>query len=135
MNCHDTTAPFTVSADHGASLPCANLPADSAFYGVLVHRLIALLQASFRQSLAQLPLPFASRYCTLRTGDHQQGTCTPLAHIHAGRTHCVERTRGLLLVGQFCALSKVYFNSTLCTLKPLAAHAHVSPKSLLSQLR
>ena len=66
MNCRSTTAPFTVSAEPRASLSCANLPTDSAFYDVLVHRLTALLQASFRQSLATLPLPFASSCCIFK---------------------------------------------------------------------
>ena len=88
MNFRDTTAPFTVSADHKASLSSANLPADSAFYGVSVRRLIALLQASFRHRLAALPLPFTSRCCSERVeaGGHRQGTCTPSVHTHAGRT-------------------------------------------------
>jgi len=65
MNCHSTTASFTVSAEPWASLSCANLPTDSAFYDVSVRRLTALLQASFPQSLAALQLPFASNCCTL----------------------------------------------------------------------
>jgi len=71
--------PFTVSTDHQASLSCANLPADSAFYGVSVRRLIALRPASFRHRLAALPLPFASRCCfeRIEAGGHRQGTCTP----------------------------------------------------------
>lgn len=78
MNFRDTTAPFTVSADHQASLSCANLPADSAFYGVSVRRLVALRPASFGHRLAALPLPFASRCCSIkRAGGHRQGTCTP----------------------------------------------------------
>lgn len=78
MNFRDTTAPFTVSADHQASLSCANSPADSAFYGVSVRRLVALRPASFRHRLAALPLPFASRCCSgKRAGGHRQGTCTP----------------------------------------------------------
>jgi hypothetical protein len=89
MNFHSTTASFTVSTEPGASLSCANLPTDSAFYDVSVRRLIALLQASSPQSLAALQLPFASNCCTLykHTEVHLQGTYTPLVHAHAGRTH------------------------------------------------
>ena len=65
MNCRSTTASFTVSDEPRASLSCANLPTDSAFYDVSVRRLTALLQASFPQSLAALQLPFASNCCTL----------------------------------------------------------------------
>lgn len=62
MNFRDTTAPFTLSIQTWASLPCANSPADWAFYGVRVPRLIALLLASSKQNLAVLPLPFTNRF-------------------------------------------------------------------------
>ena len=65
MNFNSTTASFTVSAEPWASLSCANLPADSAFYDVSVRRLTALLQASFPRYLAAPQLPFASNYCMI----------------------------------------------------------------------
>jgi len=45
-----------------ASSSCANSPPAYASYDVLVHQLVALLAASFRQNLTILPLPFASSY-------------------------------------------------------------------------
>ena len=65
MNFHSTTASFTASTEPGASLSCANLPVDSAFYDVSVRRLTALLRASFPRCLAAPQLPFASNCCTL----------------------------------------------------------------------
>jgi len=67
MNCRSTTASFTVSDEPRASLSCANLPTDSAFYDVSVRRLTALLQTSFRPRLATTPLSFANSYSTLKT--------------------------------------------------------------------
>jgi len=84
---------FTVSDEPGASLSCANLPTDSAFYDVSVGRLTALLRASFPQCLAALQLLFAGNCRTLikiNTEVHLQGTETPLVHTHAGRTHLVQ---------------------------------------------
>ena len=72
MNCRSTTASFTVSAEPWASLSCANLPTDSAFYDVSVRRLTALLQTSSRPRLATTPLSFANGCSNLKinTGVH-----------------------------------------------------------------
>ena len=88
MNFRSATASFTVSDEPWASLSCANLPTDSAFYDVSVRRLTALLQTSFRPRLATTPLSFASSYSILEkyTGVQLQRTCTSLVHAHAGRT-------------------------------------------------
>ncbi len=94
MNCHSTTAPFTVFTEPRALSSVADSPMNSAFYGVSVRRLTALLQASFPQSLAALQLPFASNYCTFNIQRvHLQGTCTPLVHAHAGRTNRLNSDR------------------------------------------
>ena len=96
MNCRSTTASFTVSDEPRASLSCANLPTDSAFYDVSVRRLTALLQTSSRPRLATTPLSFASSYSILRkhTGIQLQRTYTSLVHAHAGRTHPMQPTQG-----------------------------------------
>lgn len=61
--CHYATAPFTLAtSDHWALLSCASSPPAWALYGVSVRQLVALLAASFGQTLAELPLPFASGY-------------------------------------------------------------------------
>ncbi len=44
------------------SSSCANSPSAYASYDVLVHQLADLLAASSRQTLTDLPLPFASSY-------------------------------------------------------------------------
>lgn len=59
--CHYATASFTLTtSDHWALLSCANSPPAWALYGVSVRQLVVLLPASSGQTLAGLPLPFAS---------------------------------------------------------------------------
>ncbi len=59
--CHYATAPFTLAtSDHWALLSCASSPPARALYDVSVRQLVVLLAASSGQSLARLPLPFAS---------------------------------------------------------------------------
>ena len=79
MNCRSTTASFTVSTEPRASLSCANLPADSAFYDVSVRRLTALLRASFPRCLAAPQLPFASNCCTLTYRGSLTGDLNPIS--------------------------------------------------------
>ncbi len=79
MNFRSTTASFTVSAEPGALLSCANLPADSALYDVSVRRLTALLRASFPRCLAAPQLLFASNCCTLKK--KYRGSLTEDLHL------------------------------------------------------
>jgi len=73
-----------------ASMSCAISPSAYASYDVLVHQLADLRPASFRQTLTDWPLPFASRYRLLTawfsTVIFLQRTFTSLVHAHAGRT-------------------------------------------------
>ena len=48
--CRYATAPFTVSPKPGALSCCADLPGDSALYGVSVRRLI-VLHSSFLRTI------------------------------------------------------------------------------------
>ncbi len=95
MNCHSTTASFTVSTEPRALLSCANLPMDSAFYDVSVRRLTALLQASSPQSLAALQLPFANNYSILKSrywgsliGDLHPSSSCPCRAYTSGFSGC-----------------------------------------------
>ena len=79
-----TTAPFT-PAPGSIGLRCL-VPARhraQASDDVSVRRLAGLFRASSRPHLAVTPLPFpsGSKFSIL-----PHGTCTPLAHAHAGRT-------------------------------------------------
>lgn len=124
MNFRDTTAPFTVSADHQASLSCANLPADSAFYGVSVRRLVALRPASFGHRLAALPLPFASRCCSgKRAGGHRQGTCTPEFIPMLGVHSVSSGLRGSDMNFVLCQFQRLVLDQTLS--RPVAAETCV----------
>ena len=50
VNCHDTTAAFTLSPESWASTCCAGLPGDQALYAVSVRRLI-VLRSNFLQTV------------------------------------------------------------------------------------
>jgi hypothetical protein len=93
------------------SSSCANSPSAYASYDVLVHQLADLLAASSRQTLADLPLPFASSYRLITTWfstvTFLQRTFTSLVHAHAGRTQNVEADKNKK---QFSPLNEV-----LCT--------------------
>ena len=75
-----------------ASMSCAISPPAYASYDIFVHQLTGLRPASFRQTLTELPLPFASRYryrlltTWFSTVIFLQRTFTSLVHAHAGRT-------------------------------------------------
>ncbi len=120
MNCRSTTASFTVSDEPRASLSCANLPTDSAFYDVSVRRLTALLQTSFRPRLATTPLSFASSYSILNkiywdptTEDlHLISSCPCRAY-----TIVSSRLWGSCVISEFWELHKCFLNSSLSAKK------------------
>lgn len=63
MNCHDTTAGFTVQREFMAFVVMCQLdPAAQPYIRFLFVGSSFCTPASFRQSLAVLPLPSASRY-------------------------------------------------------------------------
>ena len=85
VNCHYTTAAFTLSPESWASTCCAGSPRDQALYAVSVRRLIVLhsglplppvalacgstfaLLKPFRPSLAEMPLPSSNVYAIVNT--------------------------------------------------------------------
>lgn len=63
MNCHDTTAGFTVQREFAAFVVLCQLdPAAQPYIRFLFVGSSFCTPASFRQDLAVLPLPSASRY-------------------------------------------------------------------------
>ncbi|MCH7676950.1 hypothetical protein IH879_18670 [candidate division KSB1 bacterium] len=121
---------LTVSAELGALLSCANLPADSALYDVSVRRLTSRrfgIQASFPQSLAALQLPFANNCSTLKSrywGSliedlHLSSSCPCRAY-----TCGLQLTAGPVLSGLFFALSK-----KLILVSRLGAHKPAATKT------